>query len=258
MSHDLGGGYRSMQGSPSAPSRAARAGGTGMTDGRRPRKRRSKSRFGSWVTSFSGILASVATIVAAVASVFAAHQTSRVDQLTITVRQQRQQLLASAAKSAPQSPTSPSNSSGGAVPVGETALSALQPTLDNGDLRTGAQTMSAKAYPNSVTFDCSGPFNTDQPDEAFDIAGHTSFRAVVGIPDNAQNATSLNETVTFANEDGTQLMKPVVVSLGKPAVVRLNVSGVTQLEVTCSGTDPQTQENEDGNQITLGNAYISG
>jgi hypothetical protein len=257
MSHDLGDGYRT-QGSPSAPSRAARARGTQTADGRRPRKRRSKSRFGSWITSFSGVLASLATIVAAVASVFAAHQTSRVDQLTITVRQQRQQLQASANKSAPQSTTPPASSSGGAVPVGETALSALQPTLDFGELQTGAQTMSAKAYPNSVTFDCDGPVNTDQPDEAFDIAGHTLFRAVVGIPDNTPNATSLNETVTFANENGTQLMKPVVVSLGKPAVVRLSISGVTQLEVTCSGTDPQTQQNENGNQVTLGNAYISG
>jgi len=228
-----------------------------MAGSGRPRKRRPKSRFGSWITSFSGILASLATIVAAVASVVAAHQTSRVNQLTITVKEQRQQLQASAARATPRSAATPSGSVGGAVQTSGTYLSALQPTIDQSVLQTGAQTMSARAYPNSITFDCDGPANTDQPDEAFDVAGHNLFRAVVGIPDNAQNATSLNETVTFANQDGTQLMKPVVVSLGNPAVVRLNISGVTQLEMTCSGTDPQTQQQENGNQVTLGNAYIS-
>jgi hypothetical protein len=222
-----------------------------MAGGDRPRKRRSKSRFGSWITSLSGILASLATIVAA-------HQTSRVDQLTITVRQQRQQLQSSAAKAAARSTAAPSNSVGGATLTGGTYLSALQPALDYAELQTGAQTMSSTAYPSSVTFNCDGPANNDQPDEAFDVAGHTLFRAVVGIPDNTQDATSLNETVTFADQGGAQLMRPVVVSLGNPATVRLNISGVTQLEMTCSGTDPQTQQQENGNQVTLGNAYISG
>jgi hypothetical protein len=229
----------------------------------RKRKRKSKSGFGRWITSFSGILASLATIVAAGASVVAAHQTSRVNELTIVVRQQRQQLAAAAARPAAHATTTPSGStssgsSGGAVPAGGTYLSALQPTFDNADLQTGTQTMSATAYPNSVTFFCDGTVDTNQPDEAFDVAGHTSFRAVVGIPDNAQDATSLNETVTFANQAGAQLIKPVVVSLGNPAVVNLNISGVTQLEVTCSGIDPQTQQQDNDNLLTLGNAYISG
>jgi hypothetical protein len=211
------------------------------------------------MTWFTGILASVATIVAAGASVVAAHQTSRVDQLTIIVKQQRQQLQASAAKAAARSATTtPSTSSGGTVPTGGTYLSALQPTIAEAELQTGAQTMSATAYPNSVTFNCDGPFNTDQPDEAYDVAGHTRFHAVVGLPDNTQNATSLNETVTFANQSGSQLMKPIAVSLGNPAVVNLNITGVTQLELTCTGTDPQTQQSDNGNQVTLGNAYISG
>ena len=224
----------------------------------RSRKRRSKSRFGSWITSFSGILASIATIVAALASVVAAHQTSRADQLTIVVKQQRQQLQVAAAKPAARSTTTPSTSAGGATLTGGAYLSALQPTLDDADLQAGPQTMSSTAYQDSVTFGCDGPGGNDQPDEAFDVAGHTLFRAVVGIPDNAEDATNLNETVTFASQSGTQLMKPVVVSLGNPAVVRLNISGVTQLEVICSGTNSETQAQDNGNQMTLGNANISG
>jgi hypothetical protein len=229
-----------------------------MTGSAQPRKRKRKSGFGKWITSFSGVLASLATIVAAIASLVAAHQTSRVDQLTITVKQQQEQLKAAAARPAANSASTPSGSSGGAVLTGGTYLSALQPTLDNADLQTGTQTMSATAYPDSITFYCDGTVNTNQPDEAFDVAGHSLFRAVVGIPDNAQDATSLNETVTFANQAGAQLTKPVVVSLGNPAVVRLNIAGVTQLEMTCSGVDPQTQQQDDDNVLTLGNAYISG
>lgn len=229
-----------------------------MASTAKPRKRGLKSRLGSWITSFSGILASVATIVAAVAGIIAAHQTSRVNQLTIIVRQQQRQLeAAQPAASAPVASTS-SGSSGGAALTGGTYLSALQPTVDEADLQTGAQTMSATNYPESVTFYCDGAVNTDKPDEAFNVGGRSLFRAVVGIPDDAQNATSLNETVTFANQSGTQLIKPVVVSLGKTAAVRIGVSGVTQLEVTCSGTDSQTQQSDNGNELTLGNAYISG
>lgn len=222
-----------------------------------PRKHKSKSRFGRWMTWFSGILASVATIVAALASVVAAHQTSRVNELTIIVKQQRQQLAAAGRPSA-QAATTPSGSTGGADFTGGTYLSALQPTLDDGNLQTGAQSMSATSYPNSLTFYCDGPLNNNQPDEAFDVAGHALLRVVVGIPDNAQGATSLSETLIFANQNGTELMKPVTVSLGSPATVRLNISGVTQLEMTCSGSNSQTQQQDDGQELTLGNAYISG
>jgi hypothetical protein len=224
-----------------------------MADTARPRKRGPKARLSSWLKSFSGILASVATIVAAVASVFAAHQTSQVNQLNVIVRQQRQQL-----QNSPAVASGRSGSVGGAAVSGGTYLSALQPTVDYADLQTGTQTISANTYPSSITFRCDGTVNTDRPDEAFNVGGHALFRAVVGIPDNAQDATSLNETVIFANQSGTQLIKPVVVSLGKPAFVRIGISTVTQLEVTCSGADPHTQQSDNGNELTLGNAHISG
>ncbi len=118
--------------------------------------------------------------------------------------------------------------------------------------------MSAVPYPDSVTFDCVGTVGNDQPAEAFNVAGRSVFHAVVGIPDNASDATSLDETVTFANQDGTQLVKPIVVSLGSPVRVRLNIAGVNQLEVNCSGVDPHTQQTNDNNEVTLGNASISG
>ena len=222
------------------------------------KKRRGLAR---WLTSFSGILASIATIVAAGASVLAAHQTTRVNQLTIVVRQQQQQLDQARQQAASGSGSSgsrgTSGSSGGALPSGGVYLSAMQPTVDNTDLSTGSQTMSAKAYPDSSTFECDGPQDNGQPDEAFDVAGHSLFKAEVGIPDNAADATSLDETVIFANQAGVQLIKPIVVSLGHPAAVTLNIAGVAQLEVSCTGTNTQNQQQENGNELTLGNAFVS-
>jgi len=222
------------------------------------KKRRGLAR---WLTSFSGILASIATIVAAGTSVLAAHQTSRVNQLTIVVKQQQQQLKQAHQQAISGSSSSStggtSGSSGGALPSGGVYLSAMQPVVDNADLGTGSQTMSAKAYPDSNTFYCYGPQGNGQPDEAFDVAGHSLFKAEVGIPDNTANATSLDETVIFANQAGVQLIKPIVVSLGHPAAVTLNIAGVTQLEVSCTGINTQNQQQEDNNVLTLGNAFVS-
>jgi hypothetical protein len=65
------------------------------------------------------------------------------------------------------------------------------------------------------------------------------------------------QTVTFSSQSGTRLMNPVTVSLGRPATVRLNITGVTQLAVTCTGINTQTRQSPNGNPITLGNAQIS-
>jgi hypothetical protein len=117
--------------------------------------------------------------------------------------------------------------------------------------------MSAKSYPDSVAFYCWPADGSGQPAEAFDVAGHSVFSAVVGIPDDTDNVTSMDETVTFADQSGAHLMSPVTVSLGHPATVRLNISGVTQLAVTCTGLNTQTQQTANGNPIALGNARIS-
>ena len=225
-----------------------------------PKKKKRRGLAG-WLTSFSGILASLATIVAAGASVLAAHQTSRVNQLTIVVRQQNQQLKQAHQQAAGGSGTSAaggtSGSTGGALAPGGIYLSAKQSTVNNADLATGPQTISAQNYPDSNTFYCYGQQNNGQPDVAFDVAGHSVFKAVVGIPDNATDATSLDETVIFANQAGVQLIKPVVVSLGHPAAVQLNISQVTQLEVTCTGINSQNQQQDNNNVLTLGNALVS-
>ena len=163
------------------------------------------------------------------------------------VVQQQQQQIAKAQQAA----------SAGASAPGSTYLSALQPTVDNGGFNTSSQIVSAKSYTDSVTFQCIPADGQGQPAIAFDVAGHKLFTAVVGIPANASDVTSVNETVVFANQSGTALMSPVTVSLGHPATVRLNVTGVTQLAITCTGVNTQSQQSDNGNPVTLGDAQIS-
>jgi hypothetical protein len=224
------------------------------------RRKKKKGRLAGWFTSVSGVLASLATIVAAVASVLAAHQTARVNQLTIVVHQQQQKLAAKSqqapGKSGQGTPVQ-SGSSGGASAPGSTYLSALQPTVNNGGFNTSSQIMSAKSYTDSVTLYCIPADGQGEPADAFDVAGHSLFTAVVGIPDDTSDVTSVNETVVFSNQSGTALMSPVTVSLGHPATVRLNISGVTQLAVTCTGVNTQSQQSDNGNPVTLGDAQIS-
>jgi hypothetical protein len=227
-------------------------------NGKAPRKGLG-ARIAGWFKSFSGILASLATIVAAVAAVIAGHQTTVVRQQNQIIVNLHQQLKSATAAAIATPATAPSTGTSGGTSLSPAGyLSALQPTVDQAEEQTGQQIMSAKSYPDSVTFGCDGPQGSFQSeDEAYDVAGNTQFTAVVGIPDNATDATGLEETVIFASQNGSQLAKPVVVSLGSPAQVSLNISGVTQLQVTCTGVVEPGHQQDNGNQLTLGNAHIS-
>jgi hypothetical protein len=219
-----------------------------------------RARIAGWFKSFTGILASLATIAAAVAGIIASHQTTVVHQqsqviVNLTLKNKQ---LQSASASAGAVPTPSTGAAGGTSLSPAGYLSALQPTVDHAEVQSGQQAMSARPYPNSITFGCDGPQGGGQPeDEAYDIAGNTLFTATVGIPDNAADATGLDETVIFASQDGTQLGKPVVVSLGSPARVALDITGVTQLQVTCTGVTEPGRQPDNGNELTLGNAHIS-
>lgn len=225
------------------------------------------NRFAAWLKSLSGILSSLAALVTAVATIFAAYQTMRVHEQSRTIAQQGQQLRQFKSQAAPAATVTPGSSggtsgssggtSGGATLPQKGYLSALQPTVSSANPGPGPQTMSSKSYQDSVTFACNGTYGNDQPDVAYDVSGSQVFTAVVGIPDNTPNVTGVDETVIFASQDGTQLAKPVVVSLGSTARVHLNISSVTQLEVTCTGVDVHTHQPDNGGPLTLGNAGIS-
>jgi hypothetical protein len=220
-------------------------------------------RFSAWLRSLSGIISSIAAIATAAAALFAAYQTTRVHEQSRTIAQQSHQLQQIQARPVPtvtvtvtaSAGSSQDGGTGGALLTQKGFLSALQPTV--GNPQSGPQTMSSDAYQNSVTFGCSGTGGNDQPDVAWDIAGSHKFTTTVGIPDNTPNVTGVAETVIFANQNGADLGKPVVVSLGSPAKVTLDVTGVTQLAATCTGVDIHTHQPNNDNPVTLGNAGVS-
>ena len=135
-------------------------------------------------------------------------------------------------------------------------LSDLTPTVDNGNLFTGQQVITAQPYPKSILFACNGG-SGNQPEEAYDVAGNSTFTAEAGIPDNMQNATDVIATITFSNESGQQIGTPVQVSLGHPIKVKLSIGGVTQLGMTCAGRHASTSQAVYDFQVALGNSGVS-
>jgi hypothetical protein len=187
------------------------------------------------------------------------HQSTQLAQIKVVVSQQAAQLrhlqVGTAATPSP-TPSGGGNSAGTSQPgSGGHYLSALSPTVDNGGAGTGQQVMAARSYPYTLSFYCNGP-NGDQPDEAYDVAGSTSFSAVIGIPDNSSDVTDVVATVTFTTETNQRIGKAVQVSLGHPARVSLNITGVTQLGVSCTGRNAGTGQTANGFQVALGNARI--
>lgn len=221
----------------------------------------------SWMTSFAGIITAIATITtssSAVLGVLFHHQAVQLQQARATVSQQARQIhalkySATWQPSAPAASSTPvANSSPDPASVMGAAhyLSDLTPTVDNSGVYTGQQVIEAQPYAKSISFYCNGG-SGNEPDEAYDVAGSTTLTAVAGIPDNMQNATDVVATITFSNESGQQVGKPVQVSLGHPVRVKLNIGGVTQLGLTCNGRDARTSQAVSDFEVAFGDAGVS-
>lgn len=217
---------------------------------------------GSALKSVAGIMTALAAIATAAATILGLKvhdQTTQLAQVHVIVSQQAQQIHELTKQAAP-SPTASAAGGGtggnGTLAAGGRYLSDLSPTVDNAGIDTGQQVITARQYTKSVLFYCDGG-SGDQPDVAYDVAGSSSFTAVVGIPDNMTNATDVTATVTFTNESDQRLGHSVQVSLGHPASVRLPINGVTQLGITCVGRDIRTGKQTNGFQVAIGNPRVS-
>ena len=222
-------------------------------------------RVAAAMTSLAGITTAIATIMMSVTAglgVVVHRQATQLHQVHQQVSQQAHQIqnLESSRPAAPEvtatpvvvSSPPPSPDLGGVAHY----LSNLSPTVDNESVQGGQQVIAAVPYPNSIAFGCNGSYG-GRPDEAYDIAGSTVFTAMIGIADDTSDVTGVIATVVFSNEAGQQLGKPVQVSLGHPRKVRLNISGVTQLGMTCSGRDAQTSRVVYSFDVALGDAGVS-
>jgi hypothetical protein len=219
------------------------------------------NRLGRAMKALAGFMTAVAAIATATATILGlrvGHQSAQLAQIRVIVSQQAQQikyLRTGPGASPPAAPRGGGSRGAGALPSGTHYLSDLTPTVDNQSVSTGQQMMVAKPYPNSISFYCNGP-SGDQPNEAYDVAGSATFTALVGIADNMSDVTDVIATVTFTNEANQDIGKPVQVSLGHPARVTLNISGVTQLGMTCQGRDGRTDQTVGGFQVALGDARV--
>jgi hypothetical protein len=161
----------------------------------------------------------------------------------------------SASASADASSSASGQSTDSAVPNSSfTPINGTAPLgapVDNGaEVSTNVDvTISNVDYPNSVTLNCANSATTD-----WDVAGYASFTTTLGIPDTARGATGSTITMTFANENG-QTLDVAKTSIGQPANVRIPLTGVHRLAISC------TRQSSNGygyNQVALGNASFSG
>lgn len=223
------------------------------------------SRISAGLTSFAGLTTAVATIMTsatAILGVVVHHQATQLQQAHAQVSQQAQQIT----RLRTQASTAASRRTGQGAPAAPAPaasssplhyFSNMNPTVDNTDVQDGQQVIAATPYVNTITFGCDGA-QSGQPDEAYDVAGSSTFTAEVGIPDNMQGATDAIATITFSNESEQQIGKTVQVWLGHPASVSMDVTGVTQLGITCDARDRRTNQQQDGYfAVSLGNAGIS-
>jgi hypothetical protein len=227
------------------------------------------ARIAGRLTSIAGITAAIATITtsaAAVLGVVVHTKTTQLQHAHALASSQAQQIHQQARqlKQLQQAPTPSTTPSTVATPgisaqVTNVAhyLSNETATVDNDNLNTGQEVISAQSYPNSIEFGCNGPNGNGAPDEAFDVAGNSTFTAEVGLPDDSQDVTGVVATVTFSNEAGQQIGQQVQVSLGHPVSVRLNISGITQLGMTCNGVHQQTNQLANDFDVALGNGGVS-
>lgn len=227
-------------------------------------------RVGAALTSLAGIATAIATITtsaAAVLGVVAHDKTTQLQQAHAQVSSQAQLIRSQAAQvkhlqlaavTPTASPaTTPTDAGGAQITDASHFLSNKQPTVDNANWGNGQVVIAAKPYPNSITFDCNGEMGDGAPDEAFDVAGSSTFTAEVGIPDETPDATGFIATVTFSNESGQQVGQPIQVSLGHPVNATLDIQGVTQLGMTCDGRDRQTNSTVSGFRVGFGDAGVS-
>jgi len=241
---------------------------TMQTESRRLRQEKKDGllkRTGAGLTSLAGIAAAIATITtstAAVLGVVVHSKTAQLQQAQAQVSTQAQQIhhqakqIQQLEQTAATPTVSPSPTTSPPITDASHYLSNKTPTVDNAGLDTGQVVISANPYVNSITFRCYGQAG-GEPEEAFDVAGSSTFTAEVGIPDDTPDATGLIATITFSNESGQQIGQQVQVSLGHPASVSLDITGVTQLGMTCDGRNRQTSQAASGFQVAFGRAAVS-
>ena len=140
-------------------------------------------------------------------------------------------------------------------------LSTLEPMVGSDNLTSGPATIvvaahggvqKQKTFAESISFDCDSGQFPNLPNAEYDVPGYGAFDAVVGLSASAQRNALV--TLTFTDSAGRLLGRPVHVSYGYLADVRLDIRSALQLWMTCTTRDlPAGQEV----RIVLGDARLT-
>jgi hypothetical protein len=100
-------------------------------------------------------------------------------------------------------------------------------------------TFNSNRYPRGVTLWC---YSVSSSFVQWNVAGSVRFEAVAGVSDDAENTFGRIVEMIFYDQDGKQLVpQPLNVSVGHPQPVSIDLTGVVNLRMTCSGRDAKTQ-----------------
>lgn len=117
-----------------------------------------------------------------------------------------------------------------------------------------AVTIGTQSYPDSLAMGCSkaGAAAT------FAVAGYTTLKADVGLDNGQGSGAATNgytSTIRVTAENDRQLGDDIVVSVGKPAQMDINLAGATQITIRCTLSDPRSSSGS-YYQVAFGDARL--
>ena len=130
------------------------------------------------------------------------------------------------------------------LPSNEVPLPEATKYLDSeealeGDYDSKAVAFSGERHTRGIQFYCSRAKTSVLQ---WNVAGMTRFNATAGIDDAMENTFGKAVEFLFYDQDGRKLGKPVEVSVGHPKAVKLDLTNVVSLRMTCATRDAKTNE----------------
>jgi hypothetical protein len=119
---------------------------------------------------------------------------------------------------------------------------------------SGSYAMSGKPYDQSVRKFCGANGNASV--QTWSTGGYGRLTAVVGIADDDANALGAIARVGIRNQDGTDLITPFDVSLGRHRLIDVDLKGAVQVQITCTGRDSKTGKGRSYFYVVLGNGAL--
>ncbi|HKE50125.1 MAG TPA: hypothetical protein VKE25_01310 [Actinomycetes bacterium] len=217
-------------------------------------------RFWQFWLSLPGFITAIASLLGALAALAAlfVHQNQQLTQRTEALQQatSRPQPTVTVTETVTASPPplpgpGPGPSPTVPPPPGSRYLADLDP-VDVGFAFYSPETaiMSNRSYPHSVEVGCTDSYMI------YNTSGSSKLIATLGVADSASDANGAIADISFYDQDDRQIDKTFSVSVAHPTAVTIDLTGVVQTKITCSGRD---RVNDDSRwfHVMLGDAALA-